>query len=539
MKSRVLLYFHTIKYLKVKQIFWRFVYLFPPLFLTKRSTFPATILIQFKCLPSAGITSDYEKFNFLNEEHLLSDIGWENELISKLWLYNLHYFDFLNQEDDSPETLQLQEKIIDKWIDENPFGKGTGWESYPLSLRIINWIKWHWKTDGLSDKAKLSLWNQIHWLSGRLEYHLLGNHLFINLKALFFASAIFGFENTSSIYSKAEKSLNTELKEQFLPDGAHFELSPMYHALAMMDLQDLFQIRSGLPESFPFKKIENIYVKGMKWLSLMTYKNHDFSNFNDCANGIAPRFSDLFHHGNLIGLKPICVLKKQFRYLKDSGFAILKSDECHLITDIGEIGPSYIPGHSHADSLSFEFALDNKRIIVNSGTSEYGLSKERIRQRGTSAHSTVEVDSANSSEVWSGFRVGRRAKVFNVKYSDDHNILISASHDGYKRLVNKPVHTRTWNLVGKNLDIIDYVSGDSNKVDLRFYLHPNIMVNKSDNTLLLHHESKQIAVIKSNSNMELIKTSFHNEFGSHQNNICVIIKGITPFYSRVSINWEK
>ncbi len=62
-----------------------------------------------------------------------------------------------------------------KWIRENPFGKGTGWEPYPTSLRIINWIKWHFKTNSLSAEAKLSLWNQLNWLSGRPEFHLLGH----------------------------------------------------------------------------------------------------------------------------------------------------------------------------------------------------------------------------------------------------------------------------------------------------------------------------------------------------------------------------
>ena len=47
---------------------------------------------------------------------------------------------------------------------------------------------------------------------------------------------------------------------------------------------------------------------------------------------------------------------------------------------------------------------------MNSGTSEYGLGEERQRQRGTAAHNTVVIDGENSSEVWAGFRVARRAR---------------------------------------------------------------------------------------------------------------------------------
>ena len=32
--------------------------------------------------------------------------------------------------------------LINRWIEENPVGKGNGWESYPSSLRIVNWVKW-------------------------------------------------------------------------------------------------------------------------------------------------------------------------------------------------------------------------------------------------------------------------------------------------------------------------------------------------------------------------------------------------------------
>ena len=38
----------------------------------------------------------------------------------------------------------------------------------------------------------------------------------------------------------------------------------------------------------------------------------------------------------------------------DSGYAIYKSYEMKLIADIGNVGPDYIPGHAHADTLSFE-----------------------------------------------------------------------------------------------------------------------------------------------------------------------------------------
>ena len=46
-----------------------------------------------------------------------------------------------------------------------------------MSLRIVNWIKWNMGGQPLSKKAHHSLAIQTRYLSKRLEYHLLGNHL--------------------------------------------------------------------------------------------------------------------------------------------------------------------------------------------------------------------------------------------------------------------------------------------------------------------------------------------------------------------------
>jgi uncharacterized heparinase superfamily protein len=83
----------------------------------------------------------------------------------------------------------------------------------------------------------------------------------------------------------------------------------------------------------------------------------------------------------------------------------------------------------------FELSLFGQRVVVNSGTSQYGLGAERLRQRGTAAHSTVEVDGADSSEVWGGFRVARRARPFGLAITDeDQGLKVICAHDGYRRL---------------------------------------------------------------------------------------------------------
>ncbi len=538
MLNKLLKYFHTIKYLKIQQIIWRFIYLFPRLIIEEKK-YPAANKFSIEFIGKKGITTNYNSFSFLNKLHQLSEVGWDNPNLPKLWRYNLNYFDYLRQSDFDIERLELQKSVISKWLNENPFGKGTPWEPYPTSLRIINWIKWHSLTKALTEEGILSLWNQVRWLARRPEYNLFGNHLFVNAKALLFASAFFGLSERSSIYRKALRILNDELDEQFLADGAHFELSPMYHSLTMEDLLDLYQLSSMLPSTFPSKKILEKYYLGMNWLSLMSYGNEELSHFNDCSNGIAPSFRELEELGLRIGLDQKLLLKSKFTHFSESGFAIVKDDKIHLIADIGHIGPDYLPGHAHADTLSFELSINGRRVVVNSGTSEYGFSKERLRQRSTSAHSTIEVDGQNSSEVWSGFRVAKRARIIQIeKKVFKDKVEFSAVHDGYTHILNKSKHKRKWRLNNEYLEILDEVSGQDNTIQLRFYLHPDIEICQNDSSFHLTTSFGLIAKINSSHSIEVLSSTYHDSFGSSKKNKCMVIKGTTPFFSKVTISWN-
>ncbi len=541
-KKTIRLYY-TVKYLKLKQIFWRIIN-FLPRFISELNVYPKINFDQQSndFIQRKSITSDFIHFTFLNETYNLSEIGWDNTNISKLWRYNLHYFDYLLQ-DKNVSNIQIKSQIdlIENWINNNAFGKGIAWEPYPTSVRIINWIKWHKLCRGLSEKAKLSLWNQTRWLAARPEYHLLGNHLFINAKALFFSAALFQLNNNNKIYKRALSILNKELDEQFLGDGAHFELSPMYHSLAMEDLLDLLSITNNLPSTFPKEKIRIKFFKGMDWLKTMIYNNEELSHFNDCANGIAPKYSELKIYANHLGLDLSIQENNNLYYHTDSGFVVFEDNDSHLIADVAKIGASYLPGHAHADTLSFELAIFGQRIIVNSGTSVYGISSERLRQRSTAAHSTIEIDGLNSSEVWSGFRVARRAIPFNIEISphvlQKNNASFNASHDGYKRLKNNPIHKRTWIFNKDEWFIEDEISGNNNDVISRYYLHPDLHIKDMINGYVVSNKNRTLASItfSNESNIELIDSTYHDEFGVTRLNKCIVLKSTSPCKITVKI----
>ena len=465
MKSALLL-FHTVKYLKLRQIvgrFWFHLYRPKPRLITDARTRPTTTatgtdsdgihaagasvaapgaeartasLPYLPCAQSLFLDSPTEPnvpvLRVLGDELPLAGArDWNHPAKAKLFLYNVHYFDDLNA-CACEERKQHHIALIDRWISENPAPQGNGWEPYPLSLRIVNWVKFFTRQESIDNAWLNSLASQAHYLSRRLEYHLLGNHLFTNAKALVFAGCY--LDDTNNLLSTGLGILKRELPEQVLPDGGHFELSPMYHSIAMADLMDLIALAKHYPQQIPgpTRAAWEATLAGMfLWLDRMRHPDGQISLFNDAAMNIAPDYPALVDYAERLKLTVPCA-NKGLHHAVESGYVTVHSDTLSCMLDIGRIGPDYLPGHSHADSLSFELSLFGQRLVCDSGTSVYGSSDERLRQRGTAAHNTVLIDEQNSSEVWSGFRVARRARPLDVmlsssgdESSDDESLVMS------------------------------------------------------------------------------------------------------------------
>ena len=84
-----------------------------------------------------------------------------------------------------------------------------------------------------------SLYEQALWLEKNIEYHLLANHYFKNGKALIFAGMYIAGQDAERWLKKGRQIIASELEEQILPDGGHFERSPMYHAMILEDCLDI------------------------------------------------------------------------------------------------------------------------------------------------------------------------------------------------------------------------------------------------------------------------------------------------------------
>lgn len=465
-------------------------------------------------------------FRFLNHErHLAFPAAWNAPEIDKLWLYNLHYFDDLLAR-DADVRLEWHRALIHRWIVENPPAGGNGWEPYPLSLRIVNWIKWSLAGNCLSHEVVHSLAVQARYLSLRLEFHLLGNHLFENAKALIFAGLFFTGEEAEDWFKTGTELLEEQIREQILGDGGHFELSPMYHGLileGMLDLMNLFRSYQLDPPGTWRPLIASM----LDWLRNMCHPDGGIAFFNDAAFGVAPTLAELEDYAARFGITSEANSAGS-RLLEASGYARLERDGLVMLADVAAIGPDYLPGHAHADSLSFEFSLHGRRVLVNSGTSVYGSGDERLRQRSTAAHNTLQLDGVDSSEVWSGFRVARRARVRVERFDVCSGLRLEASHDGYRRLAGRPVHRRLWTLDSgaRELMVSDTVDGGgTHTACIYFHLHPDLhaAVTGSNTFAVTGMDGMTMLRVFTDPKLRwaVENTSWHSQFGLSESNICL------------------
>lgn len=470
--KKITLYFHTLRYLKPVQVWGRVAFRLRSPRPDLRVAPSLRCLVARWCAPVAREQTlmSEGRFRFLNvERHITSPEDWNSQEIEKLWLYNLHYFEDLNAR--CAETrCSWHLKLLNRWIVENPPGVGVGWDPYPISLRVVNWIKWCLAGNELSDALRHSLAVQLRFLSHRLEVHLLGNHLFANAKALLFGGLFFEGREAEHWYALGKRIIDAQLGEQILGDGGHFERSPMYHSLLLEDMLDLFNLHGAYCKPVDAAWDEAI-AKMFIWLRVMTHPDGELAFFNDATKGIAAQLNELENYALQLHIQNSSLPSNRTGLLSDSGYARIEVGPAVILADVGSVGPDYLPGHAHAGTLSFELSLAGRRILVNSGTSVYGCGDERQRQRSTEAHNTVRVDGCDSSEVWSGFRVARRARVYDVQCSD---MILVGKHDGYRRLPGKPIHRREWTITQNGVEVVDKLLGNgSHLAEVFFYIHPD------------------------------------------------------------------
>ncbi|MEO7660317.1 MAG: alginate lyase family protein, partial [Pyrinomonadaceae bacterium] len=387
---------------------------------------------------------------------------------------------------------------IESWIDENPPGMGINWaSSLEVSFRAISWI---WALQFFRDSPHLTadLFNKVLkvlYLHGRhierylSKYYSPNTHLTGEALGLYYLGTQLPFLARAAHWRKlGEDILFAEISKQVMADGVYFEQSTWYqrytadffaHFVVLkalygggvsnssaVDLENrleqtfdflmhatmpdgrtpiigdddggrMLPLTTAAPDDFRgtlavsaviFDRADHKYVSGKPSQELLWLLGPDAIGFYENLPSAWPRAGSAdFGHG---------------------GYCVMRDGWCDtdnfLMVDCGPVG-SLAGGHGHADALSVEMAIHGKTILVDSGTYTYHESPElRDYFRSTTAHNTLVIDGASSSEPGNAFGWHSRAKAKKRTWiSEDRFDLFEGFHDGYKRLTSQAMHSRS------------------------------------------------------------------------------------------------
>ena len=293
-------------------------------------------------------------------------------------------------------------------------------------------------------------------------------------------------------------------------------------------------------------ELKKYSVLGLNWLNDIVFPDNNIPLFNDSALGVSPSLENLNQYAYQLlsyeyqeQAKHLATIEKH-----DSGLYGLRSSDDMLLMDCGDIGPSYQPGHTHCDFLSYELMLGGKRLVVDTGVFEYEPGPLRHYVRSTQAHNTVSIDGDEQSEIWGEFRVARRAKKLDAQVcAVDDRVSITGAYSGFygSTLGWKPrfKHQRDINVklvkdAVESIEVVDTLSGKGeHEAESYIHIHPDFVLESIDEKnikILLDGVIFAKLEINTDCQYRIEKTIYCPEFGVKHDIDCIVIyrQGFMP-----------
>lgn len=454
----------------------------------------------------------------LHERHGLNG-AWKEYEASHLWNYNLHYLEFLvplsvkHYVTGEEKYKSKYVEILTSWLDSADRNKDA-YEPYTISMRIPNLLigmEFLGELgETLEQKIYASLIGQYKYLQQHLELALLANHYLENLKAIVIGSIFF---HEQDVYHKYFDLFLRQVKEQVLPDGMHYERSLMYHKIILEGLLRVYKVLSSSHHNLDAEKL-------LPWIRRMAEAMGSLENgfvstplFNDAGDNVGKSCAALF-----AACREVCgELDTGKMGFPDAGYYRLDYRNCKVLFDCGDIGPKYMGGHAHNDCLSFELAIDGKKIFTNSGTGQYQGNMRKFF-RSTAAHNTMMIDDREQSELWGEHRAARRISHIRAVFKEN-------AVAGQFRSYQGDCFRRKMSWKDNALVIVDDIrSSDAGRHMARqfFHLVSEYRFERMEDGVKVLHGEKPIAVLKTQENADILIhkegqiTVYAPEFGKYE-----------------------
>lgn len=430
------------------------------------------------------------------------------------------------KDDRYADTIASQ---LDYWLEANPTLRGVNWHSaLELSIRLISWVWIERLLRGSGAHERLfgtsgAMWSSVYWHQWLIRHCLSrgsssNNHLIGELAGLFVAATAWPYYDESPAWRQvARRSLEKEALRQTFESGLNKEQAFSYHlfVLELFIVAGIEAERAGNPLS---PKLMDAIRRMIEVVPSLTDSGGNLPRFGDADDGLAIRLTthkssrvDFLYRvarrwlvasvpvprsdsgefaADLLWYKSVDRRTTTFEYprgslsLDDAGLYVLATNrntpaEFFCLADAGPVGFLSIAAHGHADALSFTLSVGGEPIIVDPGTYSYFLDVHwREYFRSTRAHNTITIDGESQSVSGGPFLWTRKAQATLIDWGVRPNgALLVAEHSGYAHLAGRPIHRRSFELNGDQLDVVDTIEGGGqHDVEWRLHFHPNCQV---------------------------------------------------------------
>ena len=465
--------------------------------------------------------SDFDIANFWNKKK-------QKDLDN---LNSFYWLSLINRKNDG----QAIQKIISLWIDKNKIYKKKIWQNSIVSKRIISWI---------------------------LNADIILNNTNLYFKENFFQSITVQVNHLKkSLHSEHNLPKKIEIISAILLTGLVFK---EFNSNFNMSIKELKKIVNDFFDEDGFPLNRNIYdlVQCSKFLVLIRECCRDAQEYvPDYLDTIVEKIIICVHSFKTNADKiPLFNGTSEFKmndylnYLSGLDYklkktkknvgqiSIMKSKKTTVFFDYGEPPKKDFSNSYQSGPLSFEYYVNEKKIITNCGYGRKISKKAELVSRLTSAQSSVTINDTSVTKfernkiINSAFGTSIKSsfKIKDYEYKEDlKSIAVSASHDAYQNnfglihLRNIILQKQEDNLYGED----KFISAKNDKLpgtyNIRFHLYPGIIPVQTlgGSTILIPIEkNKSLIFISKEEDLKIEKSIFlgRNEI---LNNFCINISG--------------
>jgi uncharacterized heparinase superfamily protein len=503
------------------------LYFYPNPFLL--SSFINQKIFAFK-LSKINIDDFWSKFETHKEEEDLNSFFWLN---------------LINRKNDS----SIIRQIISIWIKNNAKYQKKTWGSVNISKRILAWILNADIILNNTDKNfKQIFFNsiivQINHLKKKLNYENDPVKKIEIVSAIILSGLV--FKEYNSNFEIGIKVLKNTVEDFFDNDGCPVNRN-IYDLVQCSKFLVLIKECCRDAQEYIPDYLDDLVDKLIDCL----YSLKTPTNRNPLFNG-ASEFKIDEYLNYLSGLE----YKSYNTVNKITKIYIARNKKNLLFFDVGSPTKRKYSKNYQSGPLSFEYFIDNNKIITNCGFGNKISKKAELISRLTSAQSTlclndtsvVKFVRSNLINKAFGATITSSFKVFDFNVEDTANFMtLSAKHNAYENNFNY-IHQRTIKINKKNSNLFgqdNLISAHENKkmlnmYSIRFHLYPriNAVQTMGKNSILIQVEKNKSLIFTTNGDNLILEKSIFLGRNELINNFCITISGSLSNNENKNITWE-